>query len=300
MFILMTEKPVNTFRGKTRRRLLAPLAFAVPLLLSPAASSTTAKISVEELVAKHLESIGSAKNREAVTSRIIAGTSLVIFRTAPTGQAGGKAVLASEGIKSLIGMSFQSPVYPREEFGFNGTGFVAAFVTPGVRSSLGSFLMIHDLVFKQGLMGGTLSSAWPLLDLASRNPRLEYAGTKKINSQSLHELKYSPRGGSDLQMSLYFDETTFQHVRTEYRRVVPAPTGERAYGNVQERESRYKMVEEFSNFRLEGGLTLPHTYKIEFTADSQSGTFLAEWTMNLTQFVFNQKIDPSSFSINAQ
>ena len=296
----MTEKPVNTVRGKTRRRLLAPLAFAVPLLLSPPASSTTAKISVEELVAKHLESIGSAKNREAVTSRIIAGTSFVIFRTAPTGQAGGKAVLASEGIKSLIGMSFQSPVYPREEFGFNGSGFVAAFVTPGVRSSLGSFLMIHDLVFKQGLMGGTLSSAWPLLDLASRNPRLEYAGTRKINSQSLHELKYSPRGGSDLQMTLYFDETTFQHVRTEYRRIVPAPTGDRAYGNVQERESRYKLVEEFSNFKLEGGLTLPHTYKIEFTADSQSGTFLAEWTMSLTQFVFNQKIDPSSFSINAQ
>jgi len=119
--------------------------------------------------------------------------------------------------------------------------------------------------------------------------------TKKINNRSLHEVKYSPRGGSDLQISIFFDDPTCQHVRTEYRLVIPAPTGERAYGNVQERESRYKMVEEFSNFKLEGGLTLPHTYKIEFTADAQSGTFLAEWTMNLTQFTFNQKIDPNLY-----
>ncbi len=30
-------------------------------------------------------------------------------------------------------------------------------------------------------MGGTLSSAWPLLDLAARGAQLEYAGTKKVD-----------------------------------------------------------------------------------------------------------------------
>ncbi len=258
------------------------------------------RMTAEELVAKHLESIGSRQRRQAITTRIIAGTSFVVFRTTPTGQAAGRSVLASEGVKSLIGMSFQSPVYPREEFGFDGSSFVAAFVTPGVRSSLGSFLIIHDSLFKQGLIGGTLSSAWPLLDLENRLPKLEYAGTRKINNQTLHELKYSPRSGSELQISLFFEEAMFQHVRSEYRRVVPAPTGDRAYGNVQERESRYKMVEEFSNFSVEGGLNLPHKYRIEFTADAQSGTFSGEWTLNLTQFAFNQKIDPASFSISVK
>jgi hypothetical protein len=160
--------------------------------------------------------------------------------------------------------------------------------------------MLHDLVFKQGLMGGTLSSSWPLLDLASRAAKLEYAGTKRIEDQTLHELRYLPRGGSDLQISLFFDEATFQHVRSEYRRVVEAQTGSRAYGNVQERESRYKMVEKFSSFNLENGLYLPHTYKIEFTADAQSGTFQAEWTLKLSQFQFNQKIDPNSFSTSGE
>jgi hypothetical protein len=272
---------------------LALLFIAMPSL------SATDKMTAEELVARHLESIGTAKARASVTSRIIAGTSLVIFRTPPPGQATGRAVLASEGSRNLIGMSFPSPVYPREQLGYNGSSFMAAYVTPGVRSVLGNFLMTHSLVFKQGLMGGTLSTAWPLLDLTVRNPRLEYAGLKTVDNRRLHELKYLAHGGSDLQVSLFFDEATYQHVRTEYERVIAAPTGDRAYTNIEEREIRYKMVEEFSAFKNEAGLTLPHTYKIKLLVDSKGGTFLADWEITLTQFTFNERIDPSSFTIGA-
>jgi len=196
-------------------------------------------------------------------------------------------------------MSFPSPVYPREQLGFNGNSFMAAYVTPGVRSFLGNFLMTHALIFKQGLMGGTLSTAWPLLDLTTRKPRLEYAGLKKVNDRTLHEIKYLPRGGSDLQVSLFFGEATFRHVRTEYELVIAAPTGERAYANIEEREIRYKMIEEFSDFKNEAGLTLPHTYKIKLLVDSKGGTFLADWEISLTQFTFNEPIDPNSFTIGA-
>jgi len=156
------------------------------LSLVSSSSPATNKMTAEDLVARHLESIGTARARDSVTTRILAGTSLVIFRTPPPGQAPGRVVLASQDRKSLIGMRFQNPVYPREEFGFNGSSFVAAYVTPGVRSALGEFLMTHDLVFKEGLMAGTLSSAWPLLDLTARKPRLEYAGPKKVDGQLLH------------------------------------------------------------------------------------------------------------------
>src|SRR6267142_6864632 len=199
------------------------LVALVVLCLLAQHSSATDKIKPEDLVARHLESIGTAASRSAVTTRIIAGTSQVIFRTPPPGQATGRAVMASEGNKSLIGMSFKSPVYPREELGFNGNSFIAAYVTPGIRSSLGGFLMTHDLIFKQGLMGGTLSSAWPLLDLAGRGAQLAYAGTKKVDNRTLHELKYLPHKGSDLKISVFFDEQSFQHVRTEYERIIAAP-----------------------------------------------------------------------------
>jgi hypothetical protein len=272
------------------------LAQGLPSLAKPSLSVAD-KMTPEEVVARHLESIGTAKARASVTSRIIAGTSLVIFRTPPPGQATGRAVLASEGLKNLIGMSFPSPVYPREHLGFNGNSFMAAFVTPGVRSVLGNFLMTHALVFKQGLMGGTLSTAWSLLDVTARNARLEYAGLKTLDNRKLHELKYLAHGGSDLQINLFFDHATFQHVRTEYERIIAAPTGERSYSNLEEREIRYKMVEEFSDFKNEGGLTLPHIYKIKLLVDSKGGTFLADWELTLNQFRFNEPIDPNSFTI---
>jgi hypothetical protein len=270
------------------------------VLLIPQHSTATDKLKPEEIIAKHLESIGTDMARATIKTRIIAGTSQVVFKTAPVGQSYGRAVMASEGMKNLVGMSFVSSVYPREEFAFNGNSFIAAFVTPGVRSSLGSFLMNHDVVFKQGLMGGTLSTAWPFLNLSGRNANLEYAGVKKIASRPAHELKYHPKGSGDLQISIFFDEGTFEHVRTEYQRVIAAPTGDRAYSNVNERESRYKLIEEFSKFSVEQGLNLPHVYRIHLLTDAQSGTFEAEWLIQLTDFTFNQKIDPNSFTISAQ
>jgi len=271
--------------------------FSVLMLLSGNRDLAADKLKPAELIAKHLNSIGTENAREAVKTRIIAGTSQVVFRTAPVGQTYGRAVLASEGLKNLIGMSFYSPVYPREQFGFNGSSFIVAFVTPGVRSSFGSFLMNHDLLFKEGLVGGTLSTAWPLLDISSRQANLEYAGLKKIGARSAYELKYQPRRAGDLQISIFLDEDTFEHVRTEYSLVIAAPMGNRSYSNVQERESRYKLIEEFSRFQVEQQLNLPHLYRIHFSADTQSGTFEAEWLLKLTEFTFNQKLDPNSFTI---
>ncbi len=253
----------------------------------------------EEVVARHLESIGPTKAREAITTRIMSGTAQVIFRTTPSGQAVGKAVLASDGMKNLFAMSFPSPVYPREQLAFNGNSFMAAFATPGNRSVLGTFLMSNDIIFKQGLMCGALSSAWPLLDVQARRAELDYVGTRKIDDRVLHEVKYSPRGSTDVKISLFFDKETFRHVRTEYERVIPAPMGKVEYTNVQEREGRYKMVEEFSLFKPEQGLNLPHIYTIKLSVDTVNGTFLAEWTIKLVQFDFNQKIDPSAFSVTA-
>jgi hypothetical protein len=275
-------------------RLTLVLAFA----FAPLSTTAQEKIKPADLVAKHLESIGSAKARAAVKTRIFVGTSQVIFRTEPSGQAIGRAVLASEGDKQLVGMSFPTPIYPREQFGFNGTSFMAAFVTPGVRSVLGGFLMTNDVIFKQGLMAGALSSTWPLLNGGSV-AQLEYAGTRKIDDREVIELKYRPHGGSDLEITLSFDKETFRHVRTEYQRVIPAQMDTRAYSNVQTRESRYKMVEDFSLFKPEGELMLPHIYTIKLSADTQAGTFSADWTIKLTQFVFNDKIDPNSFTISA-
>ena len=300
LFLASTENQMRTRRNRLRKLLsFASLrVIACALLLVVSAKSPAQKLKPEDVVTRHLESIGSAKERAAIRTRIISGTSQVVFHTTPVGQAVGRAVLASEDVKSLLGMSFPSPVYPREELGFDGSTFMAAYILPGSRSPLGSFLMTHSLIFKQGLMGGTLSSAWPLLNLTKRNAELEYLGEKKVGNQMLHELRYVPRGGSDLQIKLYFDRDTFNHVRTEYERTISGAMGNRSYVTPGAgRDTRFKMVEEFSDFKKEGELNLPHIYKINLSADTDAGTFLTDWTIKLTQFSFNEKIDPNSFTI---
>ena len=253
------------------------------------------QMTAEELLARHLDAIGAENARAVIKTRIISGTTQVIFRTNPVGQATGKAVLASEETKQLFAMSFPSPVYPRERLTFNGVNFMAVFATPGVRSVLGNFLMTNDVIFKQGLMCGVLSAAWPPLHAEKRQATLDYLGIKNIAGRKLHQLRYVPRATTDLKIMLYFDED-FRHVRTEYDRVIPAPMGRVEYSNVQEREGRYKMIEEFSSFKPEGGLNFPHLYTIKLSVDTVNGTFLAEWTIKLTSFEFNQKIDQSAFN----
>jgi hypothetical protein len=282
-----------------RKSAISLIVCLVLVAASVAVDSSAEKIKAEEVVAKHLESIGTAKARATVSTHIISGTAQVIIRTTPPGQAVGKAVLASEGVKQLFGMSFPSPVYPREQLGFNGSSFMAAFATPGARSGLGNFLMLHDAIFKQGLMCGALSTAWPLLNLAAHPAQLEYQGTKKMDDRVLHQLNYMLRGNSDLKVTLFFEQETFRHVRTEYERTVSAPMGKVEYTNIQERDARYKMIEEFSLFKPEGGLMLPHIYTIKVSIDTVNGTYLAEWTIKLTQFEFNQKIDQSAFNVSA-
>jgi hypothetical protein len=199
------------------------LLVGVSLTNSPISPGSAAeKLNAEEVVAKHLASIGSAEARASVRSRFIIGMAQVNFRGRGTGSATGRAVLASEGVKNLVGMVFATPDYPSEKVGFDGQNLTVGYIKSGVRSSLGSFLLIHEAVFKHGLIGGALSSAWPLLNSATRDATLEYAGAGKIGGKQTHKLKYSPRKGSDLRVTLFFDANTFQHIRTEYERVVNA------------------------------------------------------------------------------
>src|SRR5260370_41503562 len=76
------------------------------------------KISVQEIVSQHLESIGPASARAAAGSRIVGRTTEVTFRSRGIAKADGSAVLASDGAKSMVTMKFDSSQYPYEKIGF--------------------------------------------------------------------------------------------------------------------------------------------------------------------------------------
>ena len=276
------------------------LAAALPLSLSPA--SARQKMTADEVVAKHLESIGPAAARAEILTRIIAGTSKAGFKARNNiGAIEGQLVLASKENKSVIGMAFPSTDYPSEKFGYDGKKLTVGYLKPGVRSTLGSFLLIHDEVFKEGLMGGALSTAWPLSNLSERKAKVEYAGTDKIDGRPVHKLRYSPNRGSELDVNLFFDAETFRHVRTQYNRV----TGARLSGGgidaqAQQRATRYRMTEDFADFKKEGPLTFPHSYKLTLEIESTTGNSGHTWEMSLSQFAFNEAIDESGFNVEGK
>jgi len=282
------------------RRVMLCLYLLGALMASSQLNEISAqKLKPEELVSKHLEALGAAETRESVETRITNGTVVVTFREPGTGQVGGRVVLASEGVKNMLAMVFDnSSNYTQEKLGFDGNEVSGSYVRPGTRSTLGDFLLTHKTIVKQGLVGGVLSQSWPLLDMSGKKTKLEMSGTKKIGDRQAFQLKYYPSGGSDLRVSMFFDSETFQHLRTEYTRTVSAQIGSTPETSAQQSETRYKLVEDFSNYRREGGLTLPHTYKIILEITGRTGSFKADWEMNFSDFAFNQRIDPASFDVD--
>ena len=284
---------------------------AVILLVLVAFSSATAapavadKMKPEDVIAKHIAAIGTPEALAAAKSRVIQGEAKAVSRSSAVRDIAGVAQLASDGDKVVFAMIFNSTGYPYEKAAFDGSRVtVALWETTGKRSALGDFFVAQESLFKQGLVGGTLSSAWPLLDMASHNAKLSYSGTKKVNNRPAHELKYQAKG-TDLKISLFFDAETFQHVRTEYAYSVSARMGARPQSSVQGPTTdtgsmsmnRYKLVEEFSDYKAENGLTLPHAYKLHLTVDTTQ-SLLLEWLVDFKQFAFNQQIDATAFNVS--
>ena len=253
------------------------------------------RIKVEDLIAKHVEAIGSAGTRRPGRSRIVAGGSMMNLRTGGSGNVSGAALIASQNEKVLLKAEFTSSSYPFEKLGFDGNKFHARPYAPGQRSPLAQFLLSHDVIFSEGLIGGTLSSAWPLLNLSEHEPKLEYGGADKIKGRQVHKVRYLPRAGGELKITLFFDAETFQHLRTEYERVIPAPMGATPGASASQREIRYKLVEEFSDFRAESGLNLPHTYNIQFSVFQLNNSLALDWTINLTRFTFEHPLETKEF-----
>ena len=291
------------YRVRTLRRL--SIACILTVILSATSSIATMgtpapqKMTAEEVVAKHLESIGTAEARAAIKSRLILGTGVGTFRLSGAGTSQGGSVMASQGSKSLIAVIYGNVEYPFEKMGFDGSTLTVGELKPGVRSTLAKFFMAHEMPFREGLMGGSLSAAWPFLNTTSMTAKLKYAGTKKINGQKTHVLEYQAKNNAGLKTMLYFDEETFRHVRTEYEKRLTQQMPSQPGVTQAQNESITKFIEEFSDFKPEKGLMLPHTYKFQLSIESLNLRVLQDWVLTLGTFSFNREIDNSEFDVRS-
>lgn len=254
------------------------------------------KLKAEDVLAKHLDSIGTTENRAALKNMIVVGDAVVTYISQKNLPANGRVVIASAKEKMFFGMSLNAADYPLEKFIYNGKNTSVAFVRPGTRTVLGNFVLSNEDVLQESILGGTLTTSWALMNLADNKAKLSFDGTKKIDGKETFVLGYSPKGGGDIKISLYFDKETFRHVRTEYKRTASAVIGQRPEQSSQFSETRLKVTENFSDFKAEKDMTLPHTYSLNYTINGQNGTTEIEWKFNLSEFAFNQKMDDNTFN----
>ncbi len=269
------------------------------LLVVFSVSAFSQKMKAEDVLAKHLESIGTAEARAAIKSQMVIGDVLVTFVSQKNLTAQGRVVLASTGAKNFFGMNLNAIDYPLEKFSYDGNKTKVAYVRAGVRSILGNFVLSNNVLLEESLLGGTLSTSWALANLTGNKAKLSFDGTKKINGKEVYALGYSPKGGGDIDIKLYFDKETFRHVRTEYKRTSSAGIGKTIDESARQSETRLKIVEDFADFKTEKGLMMPHDYRLNYSITGQNGTTEIEWKFVLTTFADNQTLDEKTFDAEA-
>ncbi|MDQ3748103.1 MAG: hypothetical protein M3367_03655 [Acidobacteriota bacterium] len=251
----------------------------------------------EEIIAKHLDSIGTKEKRDAVKNRIAAGVSQFESKL-PTRKAAGKAVIVSDAKNLFFVTSFNSQEYPFEKIGFFAGKVSLPFVTAGKKSPLGAFIADHNNILSEGLFTGSISTTWSLLNPQIKKEKFRSAGTKKIDGRKVYALNYYTGAGSvEFTIKLYFDSQTFQHIRTEYRRIIAGK--EATFGVLgQQTGVEIALTESFGDFKNADGLTLPHTYKMQYITDSNSGTYEYEWGITISKYLFNQNLAVDFFTFD--
>jgi len=168
---------------------------------------------------------------------------------------------------------------------------------------LGEFVYSQDQMVRDGLMGGTLTTAWALLNLDANKPKLSYNGQKKINGGEAYEIGYHSKKKDDLTIHLYFDKDTYRHVMTTYSMTLASGLALNAIGtditqSSRQKETRYTLEEDFSDFQTVEGLTLPSKYVIHFTQELQNGaTEVSEWDIAADKCSNNIALDPKNFEV---
>lgn len=280
---------------KTSRLVLLIALFCLPVLpfRQDDASAKEKKPSPEEVVAKHLESIGSPEALAAIKSRTAYGVArvrrpmgtipLILPEPGKQSDSSNFLVASTEGKLGMI-MRFYDQEYPAEHFAYDGKDATVGITSRNRKSILGEFIDIRSGMMREGLFGGVLSTAWPLLNAQEGKFKLKY-DLKEDGSGKLHQLTFTPKSRRHLDsiiVHLFFEYETFHHVMTEY--VLMGVANPISF-----------VLEKFGNFKKIDGLTLPHSYSIEY--NTWRGINPTLWTAEVKQVSHNGPVDPQIFRV---
>lgn len=255
------------------------------------------KMTADELIKKHLASIGTPEAIAAAKTRIFVGQGVLTSKLGYNGRLVGPAQFVSSEDKTLLAIVFNSNEYPYEKLAFDGKDMT--FGRPnGKLTRLSEFVKAQTAIVKQGLFGGVLSASWPLAS-SSRKAKIEFAGTETIDNKPLFKLRVRPAGSGDVTVSLYFDQDTFHHIMSVYQYTIqPHMISSDSTVNPSAKASYYTLSERFSEFKKVGDLVLPLGYTIDISNQLADGTEQLSWTMRFTQAFYNEPLDATAFKVS--
>jgi len=129
------------------------VAFGV-VLAANSSSLLAADIKPEEVVARHVDSIGTAEVRNAAKTRIVQGTAQFKIRVGGGGELSGTSALVSEGRKSVLMVKLANNDYHGEQFVTDGDKVSVAATTSNHKwSDFGEFVRSQDQIVREGLLG---------------------------------------------------------------------------------------------------------------------------------------------------
>ena len=274
------------------------LSVLVCLILAPGLLLHASDLKPEEVVAKHLDSIGTTAARAAIKNRVVQGSAKFKLIVGGSGELDGKGGLVSEQHKCNFVLKFNGDYRGEQIVSDGNKAYVAATLANHKRSNFGEFIHTQDFVVKEGLMGGELSTGWALANLDKLQGKLEYGGLKKFDGQPVIDLRYHSKTHDDMNIHIYLDQQTFRHVATVYSIELSPNLGGDITQSARQREIRYTAEERFTDFKTVDGLTLPSHYNLRFTQELQSGsTIIDNWDLNADDITHNMSLDPRNFDV---
>jgi hypothetical protein len=264
-------------------------------------------LTAEKLVAAHVKSLGNPALLAKVQSRMFLGNTEVKILQGANWNLKGNSMFVSQGPKLGIVLKYQDINYPGEYFAYDGKNVTVGTISPGQKSPIADFLYRFNKIVKGGFLGGALTTSWPLYDGTNKDADMKCRKVKKENRE-LYELEYHPRKGfGDIKIRMYFDPTTFRHVRTEYtvqnrndsshnNNYMGAPTSLVGEIGQSRLESYYTLVEKFEDYKKVSGMMLPYRYILEYSQEGGAGAFVGRWTLNVGKWLFNvPNLEPKIF-----
>ena len=290
-------------------------ALFLGIALTLSAFAQKEKLTTEDVISRHLASVGTLDAIKAAKSRVLVGRGSLSSQLGYTGKLSGPAQMAWADDKVLLAIIFNSNDYPSEKLAYDGKdisyGRAVGNLTAGepenvadTRSRrnltlLGEFIKSQGAVVKSGLFGGVLSAAWPLAVADGKKYKAEYAGTESMNGRDLHKLKFRPSNAGDLRVSLFFDSQSFRHVATTYEYTIqPHLISSNSTVNATAKASHFTMTELFTDFKKVNDLTLPLGYTITVTNQYPNASEQLIWNMTFSQVFFNEPLEASVFKVS--